>query len=126
MLRFAKKFQEVFDLGKMVFAQAGVIDSRGEDGRDHPLTPAIVNWINEDIAVTKNFRDTMAAIVRQQVSCTIPSGQANFWPLLGDHIRREADYLIDAMHRILAATRQLPRSDHFPQPRPYETDWRGR
>ncbi|NLY89657.1 MAG: DUF2935 domain-containing protein [Firmicutes bacterium] len=126
MLRYEKKFQEVLDLGKMVFARDGVIDTRGEDRDHHPLTPAIVNWINEVIAVTKEFRDVMAAIVRQQVSCTIPSGQANFWPLLGDHIRREADYLIDAMHRILAATGQPPRSDHFPHPRPYETDWRDR
>lgn len=126
MLRFERKFKEVLDLGKMVFARAGIIDNRGEERRDHPLTPAIVDWINEVIAVTKEFRDTMAAIVRQLVTCTIPSGQANFWPLLGDHIRREADYLIDAMERVLAATGQPPRSDHFPHPRPYETDWRGR
>ena len=120
------KVREVFNRGRTVFAQAGVVDTKGENGRDHPLTPAIVNWIDEVIEVTKEFRDTMVTIVRQQVTCTIPSGQANFWPLLGDHIRREADYLIDAMERILAATRQLPRSDHFPHPRPYETDWRGR
>ena len=126
MLRYEKKFQEVLDRGRMVFAQAGVIDTGGEERRDHPLTPAVVDWINDDIAVTREFRDAMAAIVRQQVTCTIPSGQANFWPLLGDHIRREADYLIDAMDRILAATGHPPRSDHFPHPRPYETDWRGR
>ncbi len=124
ILGFQTRFQEVLTLGQMVFEQTGTIN--GHNDREMPLTPDVINWINKVIEVTWDFRSFMASIVQQQVTCSIPSGQTNFWPLLADHIRREADYIIDALNRILAAVtgRSFP-SDQFLQPRPYETDWRG-
>jgi len=126
VLSFQRRFQEVLALGEITFEQAGVININGQNGCDRPLTTPIGNWINRVLAVTMDFRNFMASIVQQQVTCTIPSGQTNFWPLLADHIRREAEYIIDALNRILAAvTGRPPLSNQFPQPRPYETDWRG-
>lgn len=124
ILSFQTRFQEALSLGQMTFEQASVIS--GQETRCKPLTPEIIHWINMVITIACDFRNFMASITRQQVTCSIPSGQTNFWPLLADHIRREADYIIDALNRILmAATGCPPPSSQFPQPRPYETDWRG-
>lgn len=129
MNEFETRFREVLDAGRIAFAQVGVPDTVYEDRMGWPgggafLPGPVDSWIQQALDVTADFRGFMVTLVNQLVTCTIPGKQANFWPLLGDHIRREADYLIDALQRIRRAASGVPEPEGFPVPRPWEVDWR--
>lgn len=128
MMQFRARFQEVLDAGQLVFGQARSLepgkDSQPECQGETVLPDPVDAWIRQALDVTTDFRDFMATVVDQLVTCSIPGNQANFWPLLGDHIRREGDYLIDALNRIRRAASGVPEPEGFPAPRPWEVDWR--
>lgn len=118
---FSMRFDELLTAGQSAFQAAGVLF----DGANvSTLSPVVFAWIQDVVTVTRAFRDYMMNVVMQLVTCTIPTGQADFWPLLGDHIRREADYTIDALTRIVNASQGVIEPDLFPEPRPWEKDWR--
>lgn len=49
------------------------------------------------------FRNYLIRLVEELRHCRVPTGQVNFWPAMAHHMRREADYLLDALRRITAA-----------------------
>lgn len=118
---FSMRFDDLLTSGQAAFQAAGVLYDGTDSGS---LSPVVLAWIQDVLTVTRAFRDYMMNVVMQLVTCTIPTGQADFWPLLGDHIRREADYLIDALTRIVNASQGVVEPDLFPEPRPWEKDWR--
>lgn len=123
---YQQRFMQLLTEGEAIFAQTGVLEGQGTPILGPVLPASVEAWIRQTINVTCQFRDFMAMVVGQQVTCTIPGRQTNFWPLLGDHIRREADYLINAMDRILQAAQGQTCPMEFGGNRPWEIDWRGR
>lgn len=70
---------------------------------DPCLSPGWRDWLTRVLALTTPWRDFLAQLYCSLLACTVPTGQINVYPLLIDHIRREADYTLDAINRILCA-----------------------
>lgn len=67
------------------------------------LAPAWAGWLARAVALTVRWREFLAALHRDLLACQVPTGQINIYPLIVDHMRREADYTLDALNRILTA-----------------------
>ena len=67
------------------------------------LDPAWADWDRRAILLTVRWRETLANLYQDLLTCRVPTGQINIYPLIVDHIRRESDYTLDALNRILTA-----------------------
>ncbi|HHW13422.1 MAG TPA: DUF2935 domain-containing protein, partial [Firmicutes bacterium] len=56
------------------------------------LSALMTRWRNYLLDLTESLR-----------FCRVPTGQANFAPAMTNHLRLEADYLLEALHRIATA-----------------------
>lgn len=59
-----------------------------------------------DLAI--EFRDFSFTVNVALHECAVPTGRVNAWPLLADHIAREAQYFVDVLNRISGKTPTPP------------------
>lgn len=83
-LNYGTRLQDLYDR---------VLQASQNSGDFLPLIPAIQNTVGE-------WRNYLAQLFRIVSNCSIPTGQANFWPRLADHMRREADYYLEILNII--------------------------
>lgn len=83
-LAFEKAFEELLHLAMEV--------ERSGQGMRKLLT--------ESRKATEAFCAYLSKTLRDLTTCRIPTGQANFPPLIADHMRREALYYLDILHRL--------------------------
>ncbi len=60
----------------------------------------LVRLLRQTQLLGGDFRRFLAGTFDELRTCSIPTGRANFWPLLADHMRRETDYLLDAVEKV--------------------------
>lgn len=56
--------------------------------------------LQENIKISREFESYLSKVLSDITTCTIPTKQTNFPPLLADHMRRETVYFIDILERI--------------------------
>lgn len=74
--------------------------------------------VNESFTLASDFRDFMIGINDALHRCAVPTGRVNAWPLLADHITREAQYFVDILSRISTG---IPAPPPIPPIYPYIT-----
>lgn len=98
--------------GRRVFADPQADDRR----RTSALTKNVSRYNREVTARLTGFRNYLIRLVEELRHCRVPTGQVNFWPALAHHMRREADYLLDALRRVTAAAEGEVLADDPTQP----------
>lgn len=56
--------------------------------------------VREGIKLSKDFNNYLKLLLNEITTCTIPTKQTNFPPLLADHMSRETVYYIDILNRL--------------------------
>lgn len=56
--------------------------------------------ISDSYNLAVQFRDFMVFVNDALHRCAVPTGRVNAWPLLADHITREAQYFVDILSRV--------------------------
>ncbi|MDD2573766.1 MAG: DUF2935 domain-containing protein [Bacillota bacterium] len=56
--------------------------------------------VDDSLNLAIQFRDFSFTVNIALHECAVPTGRVNAWPLLADHIAREAQYFVDVMNRI--------------------------
>jgi hypothetical protein len=92
----AKRFEEqLFDNIK----KASQVENTGAGLND---------LITSSLKLAADFRDFTFFVNDALHRCAVPTGRVNAWPLLADHIAREAQYFVDVMSRISSGEAEPP------------------
>lgn len=86
--------QKAADFEKLLFAnieKAAEVEKSGVGLR---------KLVDESLKLATEFRDFAFFINDALHRCAVPTGRVNAWPLLADHISREAQYFVDILSRI--------------------------
>jgi hypothetical protein len=71
--------------------------------------------IRESSKLAAEFRDFSFFVNDALHECAVPTGRVNAWPLLADHIAREAQYFVDVLNRISGkAPAPPPNTPYYP------------
>jgi Domain of unknown function (DUF2935) len=64
--------------------------------------------VSSSLELAVNFRDFTFFVNDALHHCAVPTGRVNAWPLLADHIAREAQYFVDVLNRISSGNATPP------------------
>lgn len=64
--------------------------------------------VSESYTLAIQFRDFMVFVNDALQRCAVPTGRVNAWPLLADHITREAQYFVDILSRVSTGVPEPP------------------